>query len=316
MKKIFLMAAVAAVTLTSCSKSETIEQPDARAMRFSNTVVSKATALNTGEFTIYGYKNTTLKFTEVYDLVGDHYKGSSSGLPATWTQMYYYDGINPYSFVGYAKTDATTTAPATAFVPNPSEATATEGTKLAFVAGNNNQIDLVTMAVGPIAPAVQTTSQVVTFQHALTRVRFTAYTTEVDALNPIVITNITLNVPQSQGEVTWANMGAGTMTATGGSAVTIIPTGFQTSLSDDATTPATIADDVYYIVPQALSATALSVSYTVNGEAAAPKVFDLSGITPMASGKSYNFNIRIDPLKITFNAELEAWNTDTAVPLP
>ncbi len=322
MKKIFLMAAVAAAVLSACSKSETTGQPEGRAMKFSNAVIARgATAADAGQFNIFGYKYVTATTSwdwafdpayatggDIYNLNIDKYKRDGGATPAAWTGMYYYDGVSDYSFYGYADTKATTTTVATSFEASPTGVLVTPGTDIAFAAANNNQIDLVTMATGTLAPAAQTQNKVIIFKHALSRVRFTAYTETVDALSPIVITGITFTADKNSGDVTWANMGAGTMTNPGGSTFKIELTGagvFQTALDDDATTPATVADDVFYAIPQNLAGTGkLKVEWTVAG---VPNDKEFNLTTNMVSGNSYNFNIKINLNQITFEAWLEEW---------
>lgn len=330
MKNFFLMAAVAAATLTSCSKSETIEQPKARAIQFANTVVSRAaTALNSGEFNIVGYRDLAgtptfvFESNEIYSLNYDKYKRGNTGTADTWTGMYYYDGLSTYTFYGYAKTLGTTTydaiAPAntlaTGFAADPANAVATLSAgseKITFTTPDNNNVDFVTMGM-TVLPAAHSTAQdtVVTFMHALTRIRFTAFTDMPDAQMPIAITGITFTTAKNAGEVTWSNMASGTMSATGSTPATFSITGsnFPAALTATAATPATTGNHVFYVVPQQLRDGDLVVAYTIGGVATS-KSFDLSSIT-MASGQSYNFNIKINLNKITFNAELENWSENT-----
>ncbi len=320
MKKIFLMVAVAAAMMTGCSKNETVEQPAGRAIQFSNTVVAKAaSSLNAGQFNIFGYKNTTLEFTDIYNLYTDFYKrGNASADPDDWRGMYYYDGVNPYSFYGYAKTNQTTfvdtnTKPS-AFDANVTvTAVTTAGSeKITFVTPNNNNTDLVTMAVGPIPVALQTQNYLVTFKHALTRVRFTAYSETVDPDRDIVITGLTFKTATNTGEVAWADMANGEMTAVSGAEATFALSGnFQAKLDGTVLTPVTTTNDVFYVVPQALRNGDLVVNYTVGGVPDS-KTFNLSTALAgapivLASGQSYNFNIKINLNKITFDAQLEDW---------
>ncbi len=339
MKKILFTTALAVIALTACTKSEPLDLPQSRAIGFGDPVLTRAsTTLNVGQFNVVAFRGPvgatlvpafTHVFTDQYSLANatDKYKKTGGADPTLWTGMYYYDGVHDYAFYGYAKTNQTTlAAPGNlAFVAEPEGVVATVGAtpagcKIVFTAGNDNQIDLVTMATGKVLlSGGQAANQAVVFKHALARVRFTAWTTVADvANNPIVITSIVLKAPLSKGEVTYANFGMDpgeeTMTDCAAPAITYtLPleapavTVFPI-LGETATTPATTSGEVFYLVPQTLSgADNLVVNYTVGGVAAPAKKFSLTNT--LASGKSYNFNLKIDLNGITFNASLEDWTT-------
>lgn len=315
-------ALIAALTLASCVKNESLDISEGRAIAFKNAIASRAaTAVDTGTFNIMAYKaadaagahDDEATINDTYNLATNKYG---------FQDMYYYDGVNAYWFYGWAKGNSDSTYNSnTSFTAADSGATfsCTSGgvATLSFTSNAAGDVDLVAMATSKIAAASQMASQPIVFKHALSRVRFTAKTTTYDPTGaPIAITNLTFKTANNactvgfSGKTEEGNTTDIAVTATGGTAITYALSGaYQTNLTvnyADVTTDSR----VFYVVPQALGADALVVNYTVAGQAQ-EKTFNLSTYT-LLPGKSYNFALTIDLKTITFTAKLENWDPVTA----
>ncbi len=305
-------AAMVAVVMTSCTNSEILDMSEGRAISFKNTVMTRATTPLTGNgtFNINAYKaassvahGATVEFSDIYNLATDKY---------TDVPMYYYDGINSYWFYGYAKTNVTTAAVATALDAGVTATyTSALTPTLAFTAPGN--VDLVVMATGEKAIGTAQNPQMnIVFYHALSRVRFTAKTqTYEPTKSKIVVTDITFTTPKNACTINKFDQPStlAHVVASGSTGTYAISSGFQTEVTATSATVEASANTAFFVVPQQLSATSLIVGYTVGGVTRS-KTFDLSGLT-LYPGKSYNFEIIINLNEITFNATLEEWAEET-----
>lgn len=119
MKKI-LLAAVAALAITSCSQNEEFENPSQKAEIKFNTAVTRATAMDTdhfNKFKVYGYAHTgTFDENTAGDLLVD---GTfSKDAQKAWTEddgkKFYWPATDNVTFFGYSLPDGNTTATYTA----------------------------------------------------------------------------------------------------------------------------------------------------------------------------------------------------------
>lgn len=290
MKKMTLLAAMAVVAMTSCTKTENVDNAPQHAIKFENNHFTKAEA--TGSFNILTFKGETGKVYDGTAIKTDTYS-TANGF-AGGDQ--YYDGVNAYGFLAYGDFAAGALAVTT-------EDAALSGTDITFTATTGKE-DLVTANM-EVALADQNASVALPFKHALTKVRFTAVKNPANLANKIVITGLQFKTDKS---VTIVDLKTGTVGEASGEAKTYeIASDFQTEVTGSATDVATTGN-VFYVVPQTLATEAsIVVNYTVDG-VAATKTIDLA--TVLTQNMSVNYLITISLNKIDLSADVAGWETE------
>ena len=258
MKKLFFFAltGVAAI-LAGCTKTETVEIPDSRAINFSGAYIGNAvetraqdnadiTTDNIENFIVYGW----------YDETGDNTNTAFDGVTVTkssdgnWTYTdprYWIDGMI-YNFAAYSPAlpqDAAAQADPT------NSAISFTG----FVSDKENQNDLI------FAQAKPTTGTKVkfSFAHALSKVRFTFENGIGDV--KLVIEEIAFHGVKSKGDYTYAN---GAM-SWGTSASEPIAEGDAFTSADitlTSTESAEVTDD-FLVIPQSVAADEMTISFGI-----------------------------------------------------
>ena len=201
MKKLFFFAltGVAAI-LAGCTKTETVEIPDSRAIDFSGAYIGNAVETRTQqnpenitdasitEFIVYGGYNGTM--TDVFN--GESVTGTSGG---SWTYTnteYWVDG-KTYDFAAYAPAAVSSTVAA----DNANKALSFTN----FTSNADNQNDLLYAHV--TVPTVNPSTQgavMFNFEHALSKIRFTL-TNAIDG--KLTIDNFKVYGMNSQGDYTY-----------------------------------------------------------------------------------------------------------------
>lgn len=338
MKKVFFLGIAAATMLASCSKNETVDVPQGKAIGFSNTFVDNATrsvvdpsftTTSLGNFAVYGFTQNGQIFNGV--------PVSSADNGSTWTYspiQYWVEG-NQYAFgaiapannanITVSKEEMLGTSVADYKVGMTVSFTNDGKTDLLYAAADNVNADETFMASpDPVS---------LTFKHQLSKVKF-SFTNNVSGAYNIKVTDVKITNAKRTGTLavtaaadnTWNNVGGDPLELSFGAAGTT-----------DANTAEAIAfgTEVETYNEQLMIPTASTESYTVTF-----KVELLRGTVPMGTynhtatikgvelklGYCYDFaaglnaeNIVVDPedpdaqLKpITFTVnEISGWiNTD------
>ncbi len=337
MKKIILVAALAAVAMAGCTKSETLDlNKSTKAIGFSNSIITRGTkAVTNSTWNVAAYNDNGVNgatsdysnklWSDVYTYVRgdrDACKFAKGGTPG----YRYYDGQSTYNFLCWGNAvgeDAsyvllgdinTTTYPLVNDDDHPS---------ITFAVPTGATLDLVKAMIESVDGTSQSDELDIVFYHTLSRVRFQFKTTSYDPQAQIVIKSVTLNVPKSSGslDLTAAYNASGWNPWTPDAS----PVAGSYSLDNLKTTSlnqtsfdkweSTAGYQMFYIMPQGgfttLTEAQIVVEYTVNGlPTDAPwqkKELTLKDKVTFETGKSYMFQITLDPNRIDFIPVVEEW---------
>ncbi len=287
MKKYFILAAAAALTLASCAKVETISKvnDEQNLIGFSNyapKALAKASAANyaeatslvadadfdvwawyTANGTSFNGSNGTKYFSDWYTVV---YQGDGSG--TTGENNGYPDGARYWptgdtpdwlSFFAYYPSDAgTITAPATGLGAFSFTAEATAAAQVDFMVADVVK-DQVYGATNATVGETKKGTVNLTFKHQLAKIQVKFKTTAeivADANTDIQVTSASFGHINNAGTLTASYDGTATSTAwsavTGDAAYTIaIPAG---NLTATAANSGVAANDIFLLVPQTMVA--------------------------------------------------------------
>ena len=282
MKKQFLTVAVAALALAGCSKNETVEVADSRAIGFES-FVGKATRavtdLNEGtnfnKFFVYGSYENGDSYVSVYD---GEYVSNATG---AWTneKIQYWVANKAYKFAAYSNGNETVADVSfddkTGSLTIPSY---TVGDK-DLIAVNN---------VEQTGAESGNTAVPLVFKHLLSKVKFTFSTTYNDDLT-VTVSNLKFT---AVNEGTWN----GTWTPTEATG--------EKSYDDVVVTSAGVASEECYVLPQATTTLVASFTVTVTdagGNKIAEKNFTdvkLDAGAAWAPGFAYNYSAVINPKNV------------------
>lgn len=301
MKKLFFfaLAGVAAI-LAGCTKTETVEIPDSRAINFSgayigNAVETKAqtapeniTDASITEFIVYGGYNDTM--TDVFN--AESVTGTSGG-EWSYANLKYWVNGETYNFAAYA--------PATVSLVSTVAADATNNalsfTDFTSNAANQNDLLYATANVPEVDAATQG-AVAFNFSHALSKIRFT-FTNAIDG--KLTIENFKFYGMNSQGK--YAYDAAGTKMAWSNVDTEIEETvPFTAIVSEIAAVEGTATAGDFLVIPQAVPAATMTVTFmaTLTNNSGTEIVTDqpVTAELPLlssgwAEGQCYNYNLEI-----------------------
>lgn len=296
MKKLFFFAltGVAAI-LSSCTKTETVEIPDSRAINFSGAYIGNAvetkqdnpeniTDASITEFIVYGGYNGTM--TDVFN--AESVTGTSGGA-WTYTNTEYWVNGETYDFAAYAP--AAVSSVATVAADDANKALSFTD----FTSDASKQNDLLYAHVN--VPTVNTaTPGAVTFNfiHALSKVRFT-FTNSIDG--SLLIEDFKFYGMNSKGDYTY-NVSA---MEWGNIDTPIERTApFKSTVSEIAAVSGTAKTGDFLVIPQGVTASAMTVTFTATfTNNSGDEVLTDKPVTATlpagtwVPGQCYNYNLNI-----------------------
>lgn len=299
MKKLFFFAltGVAAI-LAGCTKTETVEIPDSRAINFSgayigNAVETKAqtnpeniTDASITEFIVYGGYNGTM--TDVFN--GESVTGTSGG-SWTYTKTEYWVNGKTYDFAAYAPAAVSSVASVAADKANK----ALSFTDFTSNAATQNDL-LYATANFPTVTAASQGPVTFNFSHALSKIRFT-FTNAIDG--KLTIENFKFYGMKSKGDYAYT---------TSAMAWNNIDTPidaqapFTATVTEIAAVNGTATAGDFLVIPQAVPATTMTVTFTatLTNNSGTEIVTDqpVEAELPLLSdgwkeGQCYNYNLEI-----------------------
>lgn len=326
MKRIYLFAAVTAIALAACTKTETTAVSEGNVIKFSNAFVDNVTKADLDNTTIksfwvFGeYNSETTTWVPLFNNV--EVKGAATGTGNVWTpvQTAYWQINKFHAFGAYANGESSLTE-GVAFDPAAKKLTFTDyaaGANDLIAATSNNTLSWDGQGD---APAVA-----LTFKHLLSKVKFTFSTKAADtytmAVSGLKVTNA---IKTASVDFTANVVGTWNGTATGED---VEAYNFG-DVTDFAVTGGSAASEVRYVIPQT-GTNAIEVSFTVtlSDESGVLKTGNFAGTLAVpdaniwVAGSSYNYTVNIEPedvddtLKsILFEVTtVEGWTEDTDVP--
>lgn len=205
MKKSFLIGIAAAAMLASCSNDETVEMAQSKAISFSDAFVNKGTRSikdpsftrqTLGSFAVYGYSNDERIFNG--DVVSSNDKGS------TWTYestKYWFEG-RTYIFGAIAPAPANNSAVVVSDVTK-----STDKIYMTVDFTNDGETDL--LCAQPVCKPTITAEEAtngqpvnLTFNHQLSKVKFSFVNSVVGDDYKIKVKNVTLSGARQTGQLT------------------------------------------------------------------------------------------------------------------
>ena len=298
MKKLFFftLAGVAAI-LSSCTKTETVEIPDSRAINFSGAYIGNAvetraqlnpeniTDASITEFIVYGGYNGTM--TDVFNK--ESVTGTSGG---SWTYTnteYWVDG-ETYDFAAYAPAAVSSVASVAADNANK----ALSFTDFTSNASSQNDLLYAYVNVPTVNPSTQG-AVTFNFEHALSKIRFTL-TNAIDG--KLTIDNFKVYGMNSQGNYTYqtgSSMGWDDVDTPIESTAPFIST-----IAEMAAVNASSSSGDYLVIPQDVEASKVTVTFEAtftnnNGDVLIPNKLVTAYIPEgtWVPGQCYNYNLNI-----------------------
>ena len=300
MKKLFFftLAGVAAI-LAGCTKTETVEIPDSRAIDFSGAYIGNAvetraqdnpeniTDASITEFIVYGGYNGTM--TDVFN--AESVTGTSGG---SWTYTnteYWVDG-ETYDFAAYAPAEVSSVA--TVAPDNVNKALSFTD----FTSNASSQNDL--LYAYKNVPNVDLSTQVLpvtfNFAHALSKIRFTL-TNAIDG--KLTIGNFKVYGMNSQGDYTYQT-GSSRMGWNNVNTPIESTAPFTSTIADMAAVNASSSSDDYLVIPQGVEASKVTVTFEAkftnnNGDVLIPNKL-VTAYIPAGTwepGQCYNYKLNI-----------------------
>lgn len=302
MKKQFLTVAVAALALAGCSKNETVEVADSRAIGFES-FVGKATRavtdLNEGtnfnKFFVYGSYENGGSYVSVYD--GEYVSKGAEGWTNEKTQ-YWVDG-KAYKFAAYSNGNETVAG--VSFDDETGSLTIPS-----YTVGDKDLIAVT--AVSATGKKTGNDAVALQFDHLLSKVKFT-FSTTYNADLTVTVSNLKFNAVN-------AGVWNGTWTPTEA-------TKADKTYDDVVATSDGVASEECYVLPQATTTLVASFTVTVTdagGNKIAEKNFTdvkLDAGAAWAPGFAYNYTAVINPKNvdpdgsqsepITFAPSVDTW---------
>lgn len=306
MKKVFFLGIAAATMLASCSKNETVDVPQGKAIGFSNTFVDNATrsvvdpsftTTSLGNFAVYGFTQKG----QIFD--GVPVSSADNGSTWTYNPIQYWVKGNQYAFAAIAPasvsvSDAKLTGTSVDdYKVGMTVSFTNDGkTDLLYAAANNVDANDSFMAnPDPVS---------LTFKHQLSKVKF-SFKNNVSGAYNIKVTDVKITNAKSSGTLTvstaadnvWSNVGGNPLGLEFGAAGTT-----------DASTAVAIAfgSEVETYNEQLMIPTASTESYNVT--------FTVELLNGTVSMGTYNHTATIEGVELKlgycydFAAELNANN--------
>lgn len=301
MKKLFFFAltGVAAI-LAGCTKTETVEIPDSRAIDFSGAYIGNAvetraqqqnpeniTDASITEFIVYGGYNGTM--TNVFN--AESVTGTSDG-SWTYTNTEYWVDDKTYDFAAYAPAIDETVAKVAADDVINKALSFTD-----FTSDASNQNDLLYAHVN--VPTVDASTQeavMFNFSHALSKIRFTL-TNAIDG--KLTIDNFKVYGMNSQGDYTYQTGSNGMGWSNVGTPVESTAP-FTSTIAEMAAVSTSSSSGDYLVIPQSVEASKVTVTFEAtftnnNGEALIQDHLVTASL-PVGSWtpeQCYNYNLNI-----------------------
>lgn len=299
MKKLFFFAltGVAAI-LAGCTKTETVEIPDSRAINFSGAYIGNAvetrgqqnpeniTDASITEFIVYGGYNGTM--TDVFN--GESVTGTSGG-SWTYTKTEYWVNGKTYDFAAYAP--AAVSSVASVAADNANKALSFTD----FTSNASSQNDLL-YAYDNVPTVNPSTQGAVTFNfnHALSKIRFTL-TNAIDG--KLTIENFKVYGMNSQGDYTYQT-GSSRMGWDNVDTPIESTAPFTSTIADMAAVNASSSSGDFLVIPQNVTASAMTVTFIAtltnnSGDEIIPG-YEVTATLPAGewvSGQCYNYNLNI-----------------------
>lgn len=239
MKKVFFLGIAAATMLASCSKNETVDVPQGKAIGFSNTFVDNATrsvvdpsftTTSLGNFAVYGFTQNG----QIFD--GDVVQSQDNG--ATWDyspKKYWIEG-NQYAFGAIAPANNANITVSKEAMSGTSVADYKVRMEVTFTNADGT-IDLLHAAPAAInadATFIANPSKVkMTFSHQLSKVKF-SFINSIGENYKIEVTNVKITNAKGSGTLTigdkttantWGNSATGNVSLDFGNVVAAEATG-------------------------------------------------------------------------------------------
>lgn len=270
MKKVFFLGIAAATMLASCSKDETVDVPQGKAIGFSNTFVDNATRSVDPSFTVATLPNFAVYgFTQngqIFD--GETVSSVNGGTSWTYSPTQYWVEGNQYAFAAIAPasvsvSDAKRTGTSVDdYKVGMTVSFTNDGkTDLLYAAANNVNADATFMASpDPVS---------LTFKHQLSKVKF-SFENNVSGAYNIKVTDVKITNAKRTGTLTvstaadnvWSNVGGNPLELEFGAA---------------GTTDASTADDIAF--------------------GSEVETYNEQLMIPTASAESYNVTFTVELLK-------------------
>lgn len=299
MKKLFFFAltGVAAI-LAGCTKTETVEIPDSRAIDFSGAYIGNAvetraqdnpeniTDASITEFIVYGGYNGTMTDVFKAELV----TGTAGGDWSYTNLKYWVDGKS-YNFAAYAPAAVSSAATVAPDVDNKA---------LSFTDFTSNalkQNDLLYATAEALNVTAASQGDVAfNFSHALSKIRFTL-TNAIDG--KLTIGNFKVYGMNSQGDYTYQT-GSSSMGWDNVDNPIESTAPFTSTIADMAAVNASSSSDDYLVIPQGVTASAMTVTFTATfTNNSGDEVLTDRPVTATlpegtwAPGQCYNYNLNI-----------------------
>lgn len=306
MKKVFLLGIAAATMLASCSKDETVDVPQGKAIGFSNTFVDNATRSvvdpsftvgTLGNFAVYGFTRNG----QIFD--GVPVSSADNGSTWTYNPIQYWVKGNQYAFAAIAPASVSVSGERLT-----GSSVADYKVEMTVSFTNDGKTDLLYAAADNVNAneSFMASPQPVglTFKHQLSKVKF-SFKNNVSGAYSIKVTDVKITNAKSTGTLTvstaadnaWSNVGGDPLELSFGAA------GITSETTADAIVFGT---EVETYNEQLMIPTASTESYNVTF-----KVELLNGTVSMGT---YNHTATIEGVELElgycydFAAELNAEN--------
>ena len=311
MKRIYLFAAVTAIALTACTKTETTNVSGGNLIRFDNAFVGNPTKAgdltkaNFNKFWVYGSAEGTGDWSEKKFTNAPVNKGEAGiGNNSQWTseEKAYWTQNSKHFFAAYSNGGSIIDDANLNFNPSESKLTFSN-----YTAGENDLVAAVaTKDAATVGDGTNAGNVALSFKHMLSKVKFT-FKTEAAHEQVMTVTNLKFNaVKTTTGDITGPTTPTISWTMPGTS------DNYEydvTALADFAAEEGTFSSEMYAI-PQ--SNESLSVSFTVTwkeSESATDEGVKTANFTGSLSyqtesenkwkeGYSYNYIATINPKNV------------------
>ena len=315
MKRIYLFAAVTAIALAACTKTETTGVSEGNLIKFDNAFVGNPTKAGLATDDQYGTSNLPSHFfvyanTSSSDVVFENTKVYLSNNQWVYDELKTWSQGSTYKFTAYSVSNGTGLPAENGTVTYDYD----KGklTIAGYTSNDNYQQDLL------LAASSQTLTDSnepvnFTFKHALAMVKFT-FQSSLGDKNPVKITDFTVSGMHTKGDVSVTTTGIEwTNQSNEDPAVA-----FTDNTWTDITTTTPVPSDEFVVIPQ--STGTVTVNFKAQIGSASPvdlkAEINIDDVNGWESGKRYNYTATItgtDLNVIEFSAPtVDDWPTYTA----
>ena len=317
MKRIYLFAAVTAIALAACTKTETTGVSEGNLIKFDNAFVGNVTKADIDnnsltKFWVFGQYDNDGSGTPVSVFDNTEVNGGFVDGSSTWTpvdEAWWLEGKS-YQFAAYSDGNNTLSSDIASIGEN-GELVLTN-----YPAGDNDLVAATTTATGPTTGTEQSVS--LSFNHLLSKVKFT-FTTDAASTYKMSVSDLKFESAYTTGNVTFANNAvSGTWTG--------VTKGTYEYADIDDFAEENGASVEKYVIPQgneSLTVTFKVVMTDASNETIAEKTVDSISLAYTASGKgtdntwtpgyAYNYTANINLEDLDSNAKPITF-TVTSVP--